>query len=268
MKIINTNYNISGNILTKIVLISDIHYHSKQNLKILELVFENIKKINPNFICIPGDIIDEYNVEDEDVLIRWLKKLTKISIVIMSLGNHEYYFKKSDGIFKLNKNLLNKISKINNLYFLDGTNVTIGNINFIGLTLPIEYYMYGEKSSDFKEQLKLIKFDEKYYNVLLCHSPVNINKENIPENLNINLVLCGHMHGGIMPMFLRKIVKNRGLIDPRMRLFPKNVYGHLKINKTDVIITSGITVISNINKFRFLRNLFVSEIVTVDINQS
>ena len=76
------------------------------------------------------------------------------------------------------------------------------------------------------------------------------NKTNLK---NIDLVLCGHMHGGLMPRFLRKIFKNSGIINPSKRLFPKNVYGKLSKEDSTIIITSGITIVSHLNSFRFLK---------------
>ena len=95
------------------------------------------------------------------------------------------------------------------------------------------------------------------YNILLCHSPIDICTKEYLENSNIDLVLCGHMHGGVLPNFLRKVVKNGGIITPERKPFPKNCYGYIKVCNTEVIISSGITVI------RPLRNLFVSEIVKI-----
>lgn len=264
MRIINTKYNLD-NIKTNIVLISDIHYYSKNDIKHLNKILDNIKSINPKYICITGDFIDEHNIKDEECFIDWLNKLSNISKVIISIGNHEFYKNKKEGIFKLDKVLLNKIKKINNLYLLDNTSIILDNINFIGITLPIEYYMNEiNKNIDFTKYFKNIKTNNNYYNVLLCHSPINICDEKIINLLNVDLILCGHTHGGVTPKILRPIFKNNGLISPNRKLFPKNVYGKLKIKNTYIIITSGITIISHINKYRILKKLFASEIVNIN----
>ena len=91
-----------------------------------------------------------------------------------------------------------------------------------------------------------------------------INETNLK---NIDLVLCGHMHGGLVPRFLRKIFKNSGLINPSKKLFPKNVYGKIIKQKSSIIITSGITVVSHLNSFRILKNFFASEIVEIKIKE-
>jgi len=263
MKIVNKNYNLKSNINTNIVLISDIHYHSKEDIKHLNKILKNIINIKPNYICIPGDLTDEANIEDKKNLINWLTKLSNICPVIISLGNHEFYIKKREKKFGLNIKLINKIKKIKNIYFLDNSNILIDNINFIGLTLPVNYYYNNSLVSDFFNN---IKSNNKYYNVLLCHSPMYICDNEVLKHINVDLILCGHMHGGVTPRILRPLFKNRGLVSPKLKLFPKNCYGKLKLNNTDVIITSGITVISNMNKFKKFKNFFASEIVKIKID--
>lgn len=261
MRIINKTYNIKSNVNKNIVLISDIHYSSKQDLKQLNLVLDSIKKTNPDYICIPGDITNRSNIKDQDALLDWLKKLSTVSKVIISIGNHEFYINKYKKIYGLNKGLLDKISKINNLYLLDNKNIIIDNINFIGFTSPIEYYEERKTLNDFYKYLNKIKTNKKYYNILLCHSPLNISKNNVLKNKNIDLVLCGHMHGGLVFNFLKPIFKNRGIISPKKKLFPKIAYGHIKINDTDILITSGIKVLN----YKLINKLFSPEIVQINL---
>lgn len=258
MKIINKNYTIDSTLNKNIVLISDLHYSNKQDLKVLNLILENIKKLNPDYICIPGDIINKSEIEDEQHFINWLKKLSLITKVIVSIGNHEFYIDKSKKIFGLNKNFFRKISKINNLYLLDNSNKIIDNINFVGITIPIEYYENNEYIGKYMNNLKTYK---KYYNVLLCHSPMNIYDYNILEDKNIDLVLCGHMHGGVVFNFLRPIFKNRGLISPTKKLFPKVAYGHIKTNNIHMVITSGIKILP----FKLINKLFNPEVVKINL---
>ena len=264
MLITNKTYNISGNIDKTIVLISDIHYSNKKDIKHLYKVFNKIQKINPNYICISGDLIDNTYIKDEDYLINWIKKLGTICNVLISIGNHEFCINKKKNEYGFNKELYKKIESINNIYVLDNSNIILDNINFIGLTLPFEHYYYNEESiTSFNKYLYKFKTNKKYYNVLLCHTPFNICNEEIVKKLNVDLVLCGHTHGGVVPKFLRGIIKTSGFINPQKKLFPKNVYGNIKINNTNIIITSGISVLPK--KIGILTNLCSSEIVTIKI---
>lgn len=265
MKIVNKKYNLDNKLNKKIVLISDIHYHSKKDIKRLNNVLDNIKKINPDYICISGDVLDKARVIDFSLLIEWLTKLSNVAKVIMTLGNHEFFVNKRKNIYKLSIKHINKIKKIENLYLLNNQNEIIDDINFIGLVLPIEHYMLNnENEEDFKSYIKYIKTNNKYYNVLLCHSPVNISKKEILNKIDVDLVLCGHMHGGMVPRFLRFLFGTKGLISPRKKLFPKNAYGKVKVGNINVIITSGIKVLSE-SHIPFATNMFSSEIVEINL---
>lgn len=258
MKILNKNYKIDSNQNKKIVLISDIHYKDKKDIKRLNYILDNIKNISPDYICISGDITDRSKINDESDFICWLKKLSSIAKVIISLGNHELYINKRKKIFGKNRSFLKKISNIDHLYFLDNNNIIIDNINFIGITVPVNYY--GDLNY-FNRWIKKTKTFKEKYNVLLCHSPLNICDYNSLKDKNIDLILCGHMHGGAIPNFFRPMFKGNGLISPDKKLFPKMVYGHIKINDTDMLITSGIRVLP----FKLLNKLFRPEVVTIDL---
>ena len=137
----------------------------------------------------------------------------------------------------------------------------IDNINFIGFTAPIKYYYDDKNIKDFNNLLDGLKTENNKYNILLCHSPITISKNDILKNRNIDLILCGHTHGGAVFEFLRPVLKNNGLISPNNELFPKNVYGQLRINNTDIIITSGLKV----TPFKLINKLFPLEIVKINL---
>ena len=180
MRIVNRTYIVDNNLNKKIVLLSDIHYFNRKDIINLNKVLDKVKLLNPDYICIAGDTMDRYEVESFELLLEWLTKLANISKVIMVLGNHEFYLDRKNDKYKLNNSYIKQIKKINNLYFLDNENKVIDNINFIGLTLPIDYYMvYSEDENMFKKHIKNIKVEKGLYNILLCHSPINIVKKEL-----------------------------------------------------------------------------------------
>lgn len=267
-KIIEKNYDVEAHINKQIVVLSDIHYYSNKDLKKLNKILKKVKSLNPDYICIPGDLTDEAIINDEDDLVTWLKELSNICIVIISIGNHDLFITKKH-IPKINHELIKKIKKIKNVKYLDNEIYSVDNINFIGLTLPLEYYYAGREDSHlFIDYVnKTFKELDDNYNILLCHSPICIGKKEVLNSLKIgkklDLVLSGHMHGGITPNFLKKILKGRGLISPRRKLFEKNCYGLKKINNTYYVISSGVMVASHINIFRCLDCFFSSEVSVI-----
>ena len=79
----------------KILLIADIHLCEKYNDKILTEIINKVKLIKPNFICLCGDIIDEYRFlekkENEKNLLNFLNNLAQITTTIITLGSHDYF---------------------------------------------------------------------------------------------------------------------------------------------------------------------------------
>lgn len=263
MKAVIKKYQIK-NLDRTIAFISDIHYYDKSDKDKLDNIIFNLKDMNLDFICITGDLTDKSNIKDEEYLLNFLNDLSNMCKVIISIGNHEFYFDKKNSRFKFNNILFSKIKKIKNIYVLDNENKIIDNINFIGLTLPVEYYISKESDDIFSKYIKNINCLDNYYNILLCHSPSNINSKKYLKNLNVNLVLSGHMHGGILPRFLRIFIKHGGLIFPSKKLFPRNIYGKFNVDNKYVIITSGISVIPNVKYVRLLKNFYSSEIVIIN----
>lgn len=259
MKIVNKNYEINEKVNKKLILISDLHFLNKNDIDRLNLILDDISKHKPDYICISGDIIDKYSVDDEDIFIGWLERTSKVAKVIISIGNHEFYINKRKRIFGLNKGFINKLSNIENLYLLNNKNIILDNINFAGLTVPMDLYYKKATVSEINTLLDNLEFNKKYFNILLCHSPEFICKKSVLENRNINLILCGHMHGGAVPTFLRCVFGHRGIISPKRKLFPKYAYGFKKIENTNIILTSGTKILPK-NKFS---NIFKPEIVII-----
>lgn len=261
MRISNTNYKFDLNKNNKIVHISDIHYCNDYKLERLEIVFDNIKKIDPNFICITGDLIDSTDIDNDkiDIFINWLNKLSNICKIIIILGNHDVeHIKNKKREYYINEYFISKLKSLNNTYFLRNEMYEDENIRFLGLEINYSYY----KDSNIEiinEINNLINIPNDKVNILLVHDPDVIFKNKI--NLEkIDFILCGHTHGGLMPEF---IPGHRGLISPKKILFKKNMRGIYDINNTKLIISSGIVKLSKRSHLTKLNDIYSSNIVII-----
>ncbi len=248
-----TNKNISK---IKIGLLSDIHYYDNYNNNILKKLEKQILDEKPNYLVIAGDLLDKANYK-YDGLLEFLKNVAKTCIIIIILGNHDIYIKpnKKKIVYYANKDFINDITSIDNIYLLDDTTYIDNNICFYGFTLPLEhYYSAKENYNDFLKQIDRLKtnLDPNNYNILLLHSPVNIYnyiKNNPNSNLaKTDLILSGHMHNGCLPYWItnifNKIFKtNMSLISPEKKLFPKFSQGRIYKIK-DGIIYEGLSKLS------------------------
>ena len=260
----------SDKIDLKIILLSDIHYSNKVNKKVFFKILDKFKNIKPDFICIPGDIIDESTDYDVNVY-NFFNELSKVSKVIISLGNHD--------LSKFNKNEMKyydtkwyeNIKKIPNIYVLNNEQVTFDNITFTGYTPSFIDDKYNDTTINTINDLKILNFNLNEYNILLSHSPQSIlGNEELYNNKfikNQNLILCGHMHNGMMPPILDQLIRNNyGIIAPGKTLFPKYSRGLIKFNNTTLIICKGYTKLAKHSYFlRFLNIFYTKELEKIRI---
>lgn len=275
-KILKKTYKIeTDNLDKKIILLTDIHYYQKKDIKKLNKILKTLKTMDFDYICISGDIIDIGHIQDMDLYINWLTELAKLSKVIVGLGGHDILRNRKHREYYYNEEFYNKLKKINNLHLLDNETYIDKKIRFIGLTMPVDfYYKYSENLNYFKRFVNntFDTFEDKY-NILLLHTPIpltNLDKyDDIKLLQNIQLVLSGHTHGGIMPSFLRGVMKGIGIFSPhRKQYFPKNCYGLVKKENTNIIISTGITKASHVNSFHSLDFLFDREITIIELKKN
>lgn len=255
----------------KICLLSDIHYNVNFNEKIFEEIINSVKRNNPDYICIVGDIIDDAAILTKNLkpLMDFIRTLATLSQVIITMGNHE--------IKKEEYNALDwflNLNKIENVYFLNNRNLIRDDICFIGLNLSNKYYKKENNNIFVKEFNENVNVTNAYYNILLCHSPINILKNLTLNNCSgiykIDLILSGHMHNGlVLKCFDKK--GNRGLISPSRTLFPKYARGlitkNLENHLLNIVISGGVVKLSDYSAkyIKFLNKLFPVSVVYINI---
>ncbi|SKC38424.1 metallophosphoesterase [Maledivibacter halophilus] len=203
----------------KIVHISDLHNKKLPNNSINLL--DDIMKLNPNIIALTGDIIDA-KTRDFDNIYNFLDNLIKINKNIYYVsGNHEWKNPKNQQFIKGLKN--RKVKIINN------TNRIIKckdfSINICGIDDPYTNHENIDKAFN--------SIDNNNFTLLLSHSPDIIFK---PYNLNCDLIICGHTHGGqIRFPFLGAIIA------PGQGFFPKYDKGIFELERNLLLyINSGL----------------------------
>lgn len=273
LKINTHEFKTDKNVNIKIVLLADIHYSEEFKKELENKIIENIKKIKPDYICLPGDIIDSYPFfykEENIQRVRiFLEKLSKIAKIYIAFGSHDLEdvkhpiddfsdsIKKWKSLFKNNKNI----------YILDNELYSDAFVNIIGITLPGYYYSpeNGKVLGDILSNLNL-NYEISKYNILLIHSPRKII-ENIKYLDNIDLVLSGHMHDGAVPKFLKWIPGSRGIIGPHGVIFPKYSRGVTIKNKLTMIVTGGITKVapSHLKARKLINKLYNNDMEVINI---
>jgi len=274
----NKNYKV-GNLGYKIALITDLHFDKIYNFSLLEKIILNLNENKPSYICLSGDIVDRTDIIYDNSINKlkdFIKKISKIAPTIITLGNHDISNGVNKGNFEDINNFFLSLNTIENVYYLNNKSLVRNDICFTGYNPSFEYYYKKRENSVlFLEDIdKKIKLNKKYYNILLCHSPINVFKNSVlnysKEIKKANLILSGHMHNGLV---LKKFDKkgNMGFISPYKTLFPKFARGivtkQIDNHEITLIISGGIIKLSNTNN-KFIRKfncLFSSDIVYVEI---
>ncbi|MDR7857231.1 metallophosphoesterase [Tissierella sp.] len=214
------SHKIKNNI--KITQITD--FHSNHLIDIDKMRME-IEKFNPDFIVLTGDIIDHKDTE-LDIVTKMLESISKLDKDIYFVeGNHEM----RNGLYK---DLKNEMERLSIIILENDSKVVMVNgeeINFTGLNFTPGSRAY-EEATNYQEATKNLNVD--YYNVLLLHSPNNI--ENLSDS-KADLVLSGHAHGGQIRL---PIIGS--IVAPGQGLFPKHDKGIFKIGNLVLYIDSGL----------------------------
>ena len=209
-------------------------------------------------------MLDCGTVSDEEWLLQYIKSLGKLSKVVIGIGNHELVKEKSGKVYGFPEEFYQNLQKLRNVHVLD-------NDSFIGVTLPVDYYYhYHENTSYFIKYVNRIfpePFLDKKYNILLCHTPIPFRNTDVFDKTmllkTVPLILCGHMHGGMMPTILRPLAKGRGLIGPFHTVFPSLAYGKKVRDGHTIIISTGVTKVSQCHTLSRLNPLFTKEVTII-----
>ena len=260
-----------------IIHLSDIHFNINTKQKDLDMIYNEVNKIKPDYIMITGDLIDtpEITKNNDKIkeLITFLSNMAKISKIMIAIGNHDVLHQNDYRFF-------NKLNDLYNIYVLDNTSYQDEYIYVSGFTLPSEYY-YNINRSENKEVLlnhlennkELInKLPRNIPKVALIHSPVRISEN---ESLKIlheyDLILSGHTHNGMVPDILEFLFKgNVGIISPYKNFFPAIAKGKIERDidnkKITIIINGAYTKLSKksgkiLSKLNFVYNKSINKII-------
>ena len=269
------NYNVYTykDVNVKIVQISDIHFSIGYKLKRLVKLREKIDLINPDYVCIVGDLIDEHSVLETDYIDyfkNWLNDLSLKYKVIVSLGNHDFLIKDGKNFEEhFDIEWLMEI-KSDRLIVLNNSVYSENGINFIGYNPELKYYyFYKEKKfKKYNDELSKLLKDLDGFNILMVHTPSLIEYNNNYKNIEgfslIDLVISGHTHGGLIPSF---VFGSFGIISPSKTFFPKVVRGRVRCGKSDLIISSGVVKLSRLSKITRLNDIYGYNINVINIKK-
>lgn len=161
------------------VQLTDVHIGSRST-RFLRKVMEKVQQLNPDYLCITGDFIDQPGITAQQLSALKLYK----GPIYFSIGNHEKYEDLNDIVARL---------RSLGVHVLRDQTMTVGDTQFIGIDDK-------EDHNQVEKQLQHITVNPDKYSVLLYHRPRGL--EACHEH-GIDLMISGHTHAGqIVPFNL------------------------------------------------------------------
>ena len=240
-KIDVTKYTISNEKIPeefngfKIVQLSD--FHSQGNRDTTEKLISKVKDINPDIIVMTGDMVS-WDMEDIEEVKILIKSLAEVYPIYYIDGNHEHLAE----ILRQSRYIsFNKFMQELGVTIIKNDYVEIykedKSINLYGINLPLDgatglYVNKFQLEKNYVEKT-LPKANEEKFNILLAHTPTFIKQY---SKWGADLVLAGHMHGGIA----RIPFTNIGLLSPGRTILPRYAAGKFKVKSSTMIVNRGI----------------------------
>lgn len=237
-RFVTRTYEIRSGKVTKpcrFVLLADLHNKSfgRRNDRLLSVISE----ISPDAILSAGDMLTAVGGADFTNALSLMEELAAKYPVYYGMGNHEYrlglYPEHYPGIYE---NYLNGLKKagieplINETAYLPAWNIAV-----CGAQIDRDYYRHFRRLPMEPSYLpKLLGTPEEgKFQLLIAHNPVYFDAY---ADWGADLVVSGHVHGGIMRLpFLG------GVLSPSLTLFPRYDGGIFREGNSTMILSRGLS---------------------------
>jgi len=205
----------------RIVLISDTHLGDINSEKNLERMVQSINSLNPDIVCITGDIFnDNFNlIRNPDRAISLFRSINATYGVFACLGNH-------DGGRTLNQ--MKTFLEDSNIKLLNDEHVVIdGRFALFGRLDASPIGGFGElQRRDISETIASVGVNMPV--IVMEHNPSHVKD----YGREVNLILAGHTHSG--QMFPGNLV-TRAMFVVDHGHYQKDIYN------PHIIVTSGVS---------------------------
>lgn len=235
-RFVTVNYRIENEKIKKplsFIFVSDLH--NKKYGKNNEKLISAIKKRNPDYIIIGGDLINAKPGADLQTGIQFIKDIDEFPVYYAN-GNHEHRLKLypenyGDMHETYEKELENlKVKRLIN----DKVVWNDYNLSLYGSQIDRLYYkrfVIPRMEDGYLDSILGTPKKERF-NILLAHNPDYF--ENYSK-WGADLVLSGHVHGGIV-----RVPFWKGVLSPNIRFFPKYDGGIFKNENSTMILSRGL----------------------------
>ena len=260
----------------KFLVISDLHFFSEKDVKLLENLMISIAKEKYDAIIVAGDIIEATNpLRDKgylrNKLLEFIEFLGTNSPTFIASGAHdlEYYYNVGNrcpwvyDALAFTDEFLNKVTNYHNINVQDGVIHDIGDNYKIGILNPNLYFDWQKNRFYFDKLVEQYNYrflddlNDSDINTIVCHYPdiiLKLQKFGLLDK--VNLGVAGHTHNGIAQLkyipledcFNLMGMKNRGIVPTRRGFYfatTKCSRGVVPLNeRANLVINPALKTIS------------------------
>jgi len=224
----------------RIVVLSDIHgtEHGKDNQRLID----SVRNANPDIIAITGDLIDRFQTKNPverqlEIAETLVKGIVPIAPVYYITGNHEWDSGAVRPLLEMLEGhgvqvLRNRYTRLES----DGESILLAGVDDPNGPADMA------KPREFID--RVFETEGAGFMVLLEHRNYNLKRS---SELGVDLVLCGHAHGGMV-----RLPFTDGIIGPTLDLFPTYTNGIYTEGDTKTIVSRGLG--NHMGWTRFLNN--------------
>lgn len=217
-----------------LAFLSDFH-NGRQ--KTADEIMTALQNIRPDLVVIGGDMLVGLPEVSYALALALVKRVASVYPLVYAYGNHEYrmciYPDTYKGAGEAYEKELLKLP----LTLLRNDSMTITHqgmqICLTGLEIPAKNYKKWRKVPFSVSAMKDLVGtpDPTSVRILLAHNPLYVDTY---FDWGADLVLAGHMHGGIVRLFGRPVIGTDG------RLFPSYGYGRIVRGEQTMIVSAGL----------------------------
>ena len=251
-----TYYTIAEDVTEsiRIVQLTDLHNSrfGQDNQKLVRKVSEQ----QPDLIFITGDMINQ-DEENTEILCTLLEQLTAIAPVYYGFGNHERNWECGT-----QKELKDKIAQTGAIVL----DCEYKDVTVKGQELRIGgYYGYyrqpGMLTKSEAQREKELAFADEFEDtdrikILLCHIPTAWLDWEYIDKFPVDLVFCGHYHGGQIRLPLIG-----GLYAPNVGWFPEYTKGIFQGSEATCVLSAGLGNETWVPRVNNLPEIVVADLV-------
>ena len=236
-RFVTVPYEIRSDKITRpcrFVLLADLHNKSfgRENNRLLAAIEES----SPDGVLVAGDMLTAVRGADFGHALSLMEKLAARYRIYYGMGNHEsrlgLYPDGYPGMYEEYMSGLRRAGiepLINETAYLPECNIAV-----CGAQIDRTYYRHFRRRPMEAFYLPAIlgRPDRERFQLLIAHNPVYFD---MYAKWGADLVVSGHVHGGIM-----RLPVLGGVLSPAMTLFPKYDGGMFKEDKSTMILSRGL----------------------------